>query len=342
MPGSDGPAKRGDAKTPTENAPSSGGIGGERWTRLPQLKVPRLPPLRVPRLPDMRTTSAGIRVRRIGHAVRGRIPRLPRIGSVLSAADLFTLTNGLAGFLAIAVLTKAVVLYEPPFFPGLASVFPGLAPSEDDRFLLAAILITLGGICDALDGIVARKFGGSNLGGDLDTLSDTITFVATPAFMVFTYYGEEHTYQALLAAGLVLIMGMLRLARFNANPVEGQTVTFQGLPTPWSAVTIALLILARIPWNFALPIVVILAFLNMSNVSYPKSRGRNVIFALLMAAAAVTTVVVILFFPENQPRVLRGSFTFVILAVALLPLFYSRGRRERRAARAGSAARREP
>lgn len=299
-----------------------------RFTRIPQLRVP---PLKVPRLDAIAQTPAGIRVRRIGHAVRGRIPRLPQIRSIISLADLFTLTNGLAGFLAIAVLTNTVRLYEPPFFPGLNAVFPGLAPNgEDDRFLLAAVLMTVGGICDALDGIVARKFGGSRLGGDLDTLSDTITFVATPAFMVFTYYGTDHPFQALLGAGLILVMGMLRLARFNANPVESSTTTFQGLPTPWSAITIALLVVARIPYNFALPIVVVLAFLNMSNVAYPKSRGRNVVLALMMMAAALTTVVVILFFPENQPGVLRGSFTFVILAVALLPFFYARGRRRER------------
>jgi len=341
LPGSDAPGAREPKERagPSAAPPVAAGSRderGQRWSRIPQLRMPRMPPLRIP---DVRTTRAGMRVRRIGHAVRGRMPRLPPIRSVISAADLFTLTNGLAGFLAIAVLTRAVVLYEPPFFPGLENVFPGLAPSADDRFLLASILITLGGVCDALDGIVARKFGASRLGGDLDTLSDTITFVAAPAFMVFTYYGEDHAFQALLAAGLVLVMGMLRLARFNANPTEASTTVFQGLPTPWSAVTIALLVLARIPYNFALPIVVILAFLNMSNVAYPKSRGRNVVFALLMAAAALTTVVVILFFPENQPRVLRGSFTFVILAVALLPLFYTRGRRERSAARSASAER---
>lgn len=294
-----------------------------RFTRLPELRVPRLPLLRVPRLHP--------RVRRMGQAVRGRIPRLPQIRSVISLADLFTLTNALSGFLAIAVLTNTVRLYEPPFFPGLDVVFPGLAPDgADDRFLLAAVLITIGLICDALDGIVARKFGSSRLGGDLDTLADTITFVATPAFMVFAYYGEERTFAALLAAGVLLVMGMLRLARFNANPTESSTNTFQGLPTPWSAITIALLILARIPGQFALPVVVILAFLNMSNVAYPKSRGRNVALALMMLAAAMTTVAVILFFPENQPRVLRGSFTFVILAVALLPFFYAR--RDRRQA----------
>lgn len=262
---------------------------------------------------------------RLGHAIRGRIPRLPRIASVISAADLFTLGNGIAGFLAIAVVTDTVRLYEKPFFPGIDGIFPGLAPGgTDDRFLLATILITLGLVCDALDGIVARRFGGSRLGADLDTLSDTITFVVAPAFMVFAYYGVDRPYPALLAAGLVLVMGMLRLARFNANPAEGSTTTFQGLPTPWCAITIALLINARIPDRYALAIVVLLAFLMMSNVAYPKSRGRATALAVLMAGAALVTVAVILFFPENQPRVLRGSFALVMIAVGVLPLFLAR------------------
>lgn len=263
------------------------------------------------------------RARAFGRALRGRIPRLPRIRGVISAADLLTLTNGLMGFLAIAAVTGAADFFEPPYFGGLDSVFPGL---QDDRYLLAAVFITFGLVCDALDGIVARKFGGSKLGGDLDTLSDTVTFVVTPAFMVFTYYGSDARYefQSLLAAALVLMMGMLRLARFNANPTEGATTTFQGLPTPWCAITIALLILARIPVTYALPVVVVLAFLMMSNVAYPKSRGRAVVLAMLMAAAALATVGVILFFPAGQPGVLRGAFTLVMLAVALLPFFLAR------------------
>ena len=167
------------------------------------------------------------------------------------------------------------------------------------------------------------------MGGDLDTLSDTVTFVVTPAFMVFAKYGGEKPYGALLASGLVLVMGMLRLARFNSNPVEGSTVTFQGLPTPWCAITIALLILAGVPVAWALPLIVVLAFLMMSNVAYPKSRGKTTILALLMAAAALATVGAILFFPEDQPRVLRGSFTLVALAVAVLPFFYARRRASR-------------
>ena len=288
-----------------------------------RVRVPRLSAIRVPLHP---------RAVRFGHAVKGRIPRFPQIRSVISPADLLTLMNGMCGFLAIAVITQTVDLYQPPFFEGLENVFPGLAPDgRDDRFLLASILITLGLIFDALDGIVARKFGGSRLGADLDTLSDTITFVVTPALMVYSYYGTEpnRVFPSLLAAGLVLVMGMLRLARFNSNPTEGSTTTFQGLPTPWCAITIALLIMAKIHVNFALPIVVVLAFLMMSNVAYPKSRGKATLLALLMAVAALVTVGVILFFPRGQPPILLGSFTLVMMAVAILPLFLARRDRRR-------------
>jgi len=281
---------------------------------------------RLPRLPEFRVRMHP-RATRFGRAIKGRIPRLPRIRSVISPADVLTLGNGMAGFLAIAVITQTVNLYERPFFSGLADTFPGL---QDDRFLLAAILIAFGLVFDALDGIVARKFGGSRLGADLDTLSDTITFVVTPAFMVFARYGVDHPYQALLASGLVLIMGMLRLARFNSNPTESNTTTFQGLPTPWCAITIALLILAGVPYQFALPVVVVLAFLMMSNVAYPKSRGKATILALVMVLAALVTIGVILFFPEGQPGVLRGAFTLVMLAVCTLPFFLARSRRLRR------------
>lgn len=266
------------------------------------------------------------RARRFGHAIRGRIPRLPRIRSVISPADVFTLTNGLMGFLAIATVTGVIA---PSDVPHVGELFPGLA--TEDRFLFASVLLVIGMVADALDGIVARRFGGSRLGADLDTLSDTISFVVAPAFMVFANYGGgANPYPALLAAALVLIMGMLRLARFNSNPSESSTTTFQGLPTPWCAVAIALLILARIQSTFALPIVVILAFLMMSNVAYPKSRGKATILALVMAAVALVTVGVILFFPADQPRVLRVSFTLVMLAVALLPFFIARRGRLRR------------
>ncbi len=280
------------------------------------MAMPKLPPLRVPVHP---------RVTRFGRAVRGRLPPMRRIQGFITAADVLTIANGLMGFLAIAVVTGAVKLYEPPFFPGLPDVFPHLA---DDRWLLASVLLAFGMTADALDGIVARKFGSSRFGADLDTLSDAVSFVIAPAMMVFTYFGQERPFGALLAAGLVVIMGNLRLARFNANPLEKDTTTFQGLPTPWCTMAIVLLILTRISATFALPIVVVLALLMMSNVAYPKSRGRTTQLAILMVLVGLTLVTFIILFPETQSRLVRGTFTMVMLAVALLPFLLARKRRK--------------
>ena len=85
-----------------------------------------------------------------------------------------------------------------------------------------------------------------------------------------------------------------------------------------------------VPYTYALPAVSILAFLMMSNVAYPKSRGKATLLALFMAGAALITVGVILFFPDDQPRVLRGSFTLVMLTVALLPFLLARRGRLKR------------
>jgi len=282
-----------------------------------------MPRLRVPHV-------SATRVRRFGRDMRGRLPRLPRVRGIIGPADLLTLTNGLMGFLVIAVVTGVANLYEPPFFTGLAKTFPGLA--GDDKFLLAAILLVIAAISDAMDGIVARKFGGSNLGADLDTISDTISFVVAPAVMIYVRYGggEDLPFRALLVAALFMVMGMLRLARFNANPTESNTVTFEGLPTPWAAAIVTLIILVNVRAIFALPTIAVLAFLMMSSVAYPKSRGKVVYVALAMAVAMVATIVVILFFPDDQPRVLRGTLTFALLAVAILPLMLARSGRTRR------------
>ena len=275
--------------------------------------------------PLLRLPRVRVRVSpRAAQVAKGLRERMPRFRGVISFADVLTLGNGLFGFLAIGIVTGIFKPDSPPFLPGLEHVFPGLASGT---FFVATVLIVLGMVCDALDGIVARKFGGSRLGADLDTLSDTITFVVTPAFMIYAKYGDDLPFQAYLAAALFLIMGMLRLARFNANPTESSTTTFQGLPTPFAAVTTALLVLAAVPTIPALMVVTLIAFLMMSNVAYPKSRGKATMLALLMVAAALTTMSVILFFPKGQPPVLRGAFTFVILAISLLPFFLARRER---------------
>ncbi len=270
------------------------------------------------------------RLRQRGDRLRERLEhlRLRRIRTFLSAADVITLGNGLAGFLAIATLTAETGVFDRGDFK--------------TELLFATALIGIGLLCDALDGIVARKFGGSSLGGDLDTLNDAITFVLAPALVVVMTFGTPHpeignepaALPAILAGALILIFGILRLARFNVNPLEAETTTFQGLPTPWGAIAVLLisnLVDLSDPMQVrgALAAIVILAFLMISNVAYPKSRGKAAYLSLAMVAAGALVIVTILFLPNLTYPVLRAAAVVVALSIAVSPLFLARrGRRQ--------------
>lgn len=254
--------------------------------------------------------------------------KLPRIRSVISPADLFTLTNALMGFLAIVTLASDPAIE---------------AFGKYDDVLFAAVLIGIGMLADALDGIVARKWGSSSLGGDLDTLADATTFVIAPAFLVVHVYGRAadagffadqigFPTRAVLVAGLVVLMGLLRLARFNANPVEGENTTFQGLPTPGCAAGVVVIVLAGVPTQWALAAIALLALLMMSNVAYPKSRGSIVKVALTMVAAGAFIIGGILLIPERSGFFIMLAFVLAGFVIAVSP-FLLRIRQAREARR---------
>lgn len=285
----------------------------------------------MPRSPKLRN-GAEIRkeMGRKGAAIVRRsvaiVKRIRLLPTILSPADVLTLGNGFCGLLAIVVLTGLMPVLQAPFF----RFWPRL---QDSPFLFAVLLITLGLVCDALDGIVARKFGGSRLGGDLDTLSDTITFVVVPSIMVMKCYGTAAPFPAFLTGSLVFIMGVLRLARFNTNPTETETLTFEGLPTPWCAITISLTILGGVSPRSGLPFITLLAFLMMSSFSYPKSRERIRYLPYLMIVSAIGVILLIWHFPAEQSRIVRTTLVLVALTVALFPfLFARRDRKQKREA----------
>ena len=98
------------------------------------------------------------------------------------------------------------------------------------------MLIGASALFDFCDGAAARLLHAySNLGKELDSLADLISFGVAPAMLIFntmSYYnnGEITSYLALTIA----ICGALRLARFNID--ERQTETFIGLPIPANAI----------------------------------------------------------------------------------------------------------
>lgn len=101
---------------------------------------------------------------------------------------------------------------------------------------LVYILIGAAAIFDFFDGAAARLLHAtSNIGKELDSLSDLISFGVAPAMLMYNtmnhFNGGEPT---AFAALMIAVFGAIRLARFNVD--DRQTDTFIGLPIPANAI----------------------------------------------------------------------------------------------------------
>lgn len=100
----------------------------------------------------------------------------------------------------------------------------------------AWIWIGVAAICDFCDGASARGLHAySEIGKELDSLSDLISFGLAPAMLLMNVM-QEHSSWYLLSfiAFLIPACGALRLAKFNVD--TEQTTVFKGLPIPANAI----------------------------------------------------------------------------------------------------------
>ncbi len=101
---------------------------------------------------------------------------------------------------------------------------------------LVFIFIAAAAVFDFCDGAAARLLHAySNLGKELDSLSDLISFGLAPALLVFNTMKEFDPASSLCYGALILaVCGALRLAKFNID--ERQSTSFIGLPIPANAI----------------------------------------------------------------------------------------------------------
>lgn len=189
--------------------------------------------------------------------------------------------------------------------------FLSILSASDGNFNYAAWLIFIAAIFDALDGMVARLTNSSSeLGVELDSLSDIVSFGAAPSFLLYkTYFYSMGTWGIIISA-LPLIAGGFRLARFNIQLVGFSKSFFLGLPIPSSALTIASFVLAfyndEFPKpisDFITPLILVLSFLMVSNIRYetlPKISLKSI---------------------KEKPY----HFIFLIIAVILVATMYTKG-----------------
>lgn len=100
----------------------------------------------------------------------------------------------------------------------------------------AYVLIALAAVADFFDGFSARLLHAvSNIGAELDSLSDLVSFGLAPGMIMYNILLLEHPDGYWCYAAMLLpVFGAVRLARFNVD--TNQTTTFTGLPIPANAI----------------------------------------------------------------------------------------------------------
>lgn len=227
-----------------------------------------------------------------------RRPRRRRLPPMSVFPALCTLGNLVAGFAAIHYAAK-------PFdYAGGPWGWSGLT--------IAAILVFVGMIFDAVDGSIARLTRSTtDLGAQLDSLSDMVTFGIVPAFMTIVLVshsigdgrdltligpGADSIFGRVIwaIAAVYVCCAALRLARFNVETPSAAAeshLIFRGLPSPGAAGAVVSLILLQqyveasfaeeIPraftraWALGIPFIVILtAFGMVSSLPYAHVINR--------------------------------------------------------------------
>lgn len=155
--------------------------------------------------------------------------------------NLFTLLNLIFGCIAIVFILQTGETIVALDETGLTQV---VLP---EKIWLGALFIYGAAIIDFLDGFLARALKAhSEMGAQLDSLSDMVSFGAAPGMILYqllrlSYAQEENgldvSMLALLPAFIFTAAVAWRLAKFNIS--TNQTYNFRGVPSPAGGLLVA-------------------------------------------------------------------------------------------------------
>ncbi len=210
---------------------------------------------------------------------------------------------------------------------GLYSIQLSATAQTVSDISLAAWLLVVSMICDLLDGRVARMTRTeTELGIQLDSMSDAISFGVAPAFLLFHWGMVEWGMLGQLAAFGYAACAILRLARFNvlANKDVKTKRYFLGLPTPLAAGTVVAMVMAHVAYTGSMTLAgseglvailsLLLGGLMVSNIRYRTFKdldlsGKTTVVASIVVGLSVAVSVM-----------LKPSVTFVLLMLAYIVL----------------------
>lgn len=189
--------------------------------------------------------------------------------------------------------------------------------SLNGKIQVAFILIIVAAFFDFIDGLTARalKVNGE-LGKQLDSLADVISFGMVPGAMIFwlqttfipgfnlSSHLSPLQLLTLLTPALIPLFSALRLAKFNID--ERQHDEFYGLPTPANA-----LLIASLTWT--------LTYKHESFLSFLNNPYLIAIITLLFSFLLVSEVrLFALKFSDYTWKTNKLKFIFILFSLIIL------------------------
>jgi CDP-diacylglycerol--serine O-phosphatidyltransferase len=200
----------------------------------------------------------------------------------------------------------------------IAVGFIAMLAAGDGRFELAVYLMLLALLLDTFDGRIARRLKAtSKFGQEMDSLSDSLSFCAAPAFLVHRAILVPLGAVGVVVSLLYLLAGVFRLARFNlTSDVHEKARRTTGVPTPIGAGYLMALVLMRdrITPSVAALVVLTMALLMISRLSLPEMRGRSVLTYTLLAG--MLNFIAVVFWPNWLTIGWWNIWNVIILLVA--------------------------
>jgi len=226
--------------------------------------------------------------------------------------NLFTLSSVFCGFISISLSAS------------------GEGGRGSDLYQ-AALAICFGFFFDTADGRVARLTKTqTDLGRDLDSLSDLVTFGVAPAMLVYKWGLTDFGRIGIFVAGLFVCAGAMRLARFNVLSRREEAAGHKkpgkytlGLSIPAAASVLVLMVIVShnagqyrgISEGFVAGVVLVLSYLMVSRIRFRSFKdiafNRKTVGLLLLAAGCAIAVVV---------NGVDKAFIFLLLIAAYIVL----------------------
>lgn len=210
-------------------------------------------------------------------------------------------------------LRRAIVVIPSAFT--LANLYFGLwaiVSASQGNFRWAGWFIVFAGLCDILDGRMARmSHTGTRFGAELDSLVDVISFGVAPALVMYFLEFAAAGRFAWVLCFIYVASAAVRLARYNITAAgTGTPGWFTGLPSPAAGMTLGTYFaFSQTHWYQAS-----LAYLDLQ-------RQGLILLILALSALMLSTVK----YPRNPPigvRSLRGVVgTLVTLGILAGAIF---------------------